>query len=176
LAIGNNVNTGDPVDLESPPIITNTDAENLQDHSPSDSYEDSSSINFDSSEISSEDETSVDNLCVKSKITENNAMKLLSCFKKHKVTANGCKDILKTLRDILPELKSNPILNYGHLLSHVPPSAYKEIGYCCKCESKLDDGSIVQCENDECSGITKSFMIANVQELLKSLLQAPGQY
>lgn len=111
-----------------------------------------------------------------SKNSKNAALMLLNCFKRHNLTSSACSDILKTVRQVLPNVKNNPLLHYRKVLSYTPSSSYKEVHYCSKCEYVFPkDGPILQCETDNCGGIVKTFMLADVKEVLKSLLKSPGK-
>ncbi|XP_060556799.1 uncharacterized protein LOC132717364 isoform X2 [Ruditapes philippinarum] len=109
------------------------------------------------------------------------ALNLLQCFKRHNLTASACKDVLKTVKDtvkdILPENEKaiHSLLSYEKLLSHIPSSTYKKIHYCSVCECVTpNNGNSSECNSENCRGRIKSFMIANVADLLCNMLKAPG--
>lgn len=135
----------------------------------SDSAADSSSDSAHSSSVDS-------SVSVKSDF-ESNALKLLECFKKHKLTDTACRDVLKTIKQVLPAEQHNPLLNYNKVLSKVPATNYREIHYCYTCESRIhQNGQNLQCTSPECFGVMKSFMLSDLKEVLQNLLNAPGNF
>lgn len=143
---------------------------NTSDGTPNISSRDSSSadsMNSDASDFENRNEN-----------MKNGALMLLNCFKKHNLTSSACSDVLKTVRQVLPaDVRNNPLLHYSKVLSFTPSSSYTVVNYCSKCEYIFpkDNGQILQCETQDCGGIIKSFMMADVKEVLKSLLKSPGK-
>ncbi|WAR04529.1 hypothetical protein MAR_019898 [Mya arenaria] len=74
---------------------------------------------------------------------------------------------------MITKVENMKISCYGQLLSHIPASVYKEICYCSTCEFFFPEIGL-HCVSENCAGVGKSFMIANVKELLSNLLKAPG--
>jgi hypothetical protein len=153
---------------------------------PSDDVSDCDWSNQESlSETTSESDISADDLsstnasdveCSCKSDFENDALVLLQCFKKHKLTDTACHDILKTIKHVVPAAKDNPLLSYRKLLSHVPDTNYREVQYCHKCESIIDrnNDQNLQCRTPNCFGAVKSFMLADLEGLLRKLLYVPG--
>lgn len=109
---------------------------------------------------------------------KNVALMLLNCLKKHNLTSSACSDVLKTVRQVLPaDVRNNPLLHYSKVLSFTPSSSYTVVNYCSKYEYIFlkDNGQILRCETQDCGGIVKSFMMADVKEVLKSILKSPGK-
>jgi hypothetical protein len=109
------------------------------------------------------------------------ALKILSCFQKHKLTARACKDILKNIKSF----------SASDLLSCVPSSSYKEVHYCAKCKRTFpDDKAVYRCLTENCLGLryvgdlsqkdsnqaVKYFMVADVKTLLSNLLKSSGKF
>lgn len=138
----------------------------------------SSTDTLSESDISSIDASSTDSSstdCTVESGFENDALVLLKCFREHKLTDSACHDILKVIRHVLPGEKGNPLLNYRKVLSQVPETNYREVKYCCRCESIIHgNGQIPSCSNEDCSTSVKNFMVADIKELLTKLLNAPG--
>lgn len=69
------------------------------------------------------------------------------------------------------------MLHYSKVLSFTPSSSYTVVNYCSKCEYIFpkDNGQILRCDTQDCGCIVKSFMMADVKEVLKSLLKSPGK-
>ena len=106
------------------------------------------------------------------------ALELLHCFKRHDLTASASKDILRTLKTVLPSTDSETqsIFSYKQLLSYIPACNSKEIYYCLECEHTLDcDRYQSHCNKQNCRGKLKSFMIADVKELC-NWFKTQGQY
>lgn len=157
-------------------IVSNTCTFGGETSSSDSSTADSLSTTDVSSMVSSEKETSLSESSPENAKTK--ALTLLHCFRKHNLTSSACDNILRTIRHICPGLDSetNLLLNYKRLLSHIPTTAYKELHYCCKCEYVFpEDTHLLNCEAENCNGTNKTFVIANVGELLKNLLKAPGK-
>lgn len=143
------------MDVQDPLPYYNAQSSN-SDNNSDDSCTTDADINTELSTTDSSDEsgaqstssaTSIESFMVAGphKNTAKGALMLLSCFKKHNLTASACNDILKTVRQVLPEVENNPLLHYSKLLSSMPTSNYREVHYCCKCEYILpEDEQILQ--------------------------------
>jgi hypothetical protein len=57
-------------------------------------------------------ESGMSDLEISNEISRTKAFMLLNCLKKHNLTSSARSDILRTLRQILPSLRENPLFNY----------------------------------------------------------------
>ena len=161
--------------------LSNTSIESLE----TSSYSDASLTSSDTSD--SEKNLSEDNV---SDSANTNALKILSCFQRHKLTASACRDILKMVKSVSVSDSLN-LFDYEHLMSFVPTTSYKDIHYCEKCESIFPENKAVyRCSDEHCPGLrymgylsqqhemkqpVKSFMVADIRKLLRNLLKSPGK-
>lgn len=118
-------NVQDPVSIGSEicnDLLDNSDVssslcgsslENSSDDSEQNSIFSTDTSSIFSAKSSDSDESDSD---IEKQSENNRALRLLSCFKKHNLTSSACTDILRTIREILPEVKSNPLLNYKKVL------------------------------------------------------------
>lgn len=132
-----------------------------------------------------------DNLTVQDLDSRNkNALKILSCFQRHNLTASACRDILRSLKNVsAPD--SQTLFDYETLLSFVPSTAYIEIHYCQNCASIFPQTKdVYRCSTRNCAGLRymgdlteqqnmkqpmKCFHVADLKKLLINLLKSPGK-
>lgn len=125
---------------------------------------------------------------------ERQALKILSCFQKHNLSVSASKDILATMRSLFPSSEEVKVLDLEYIYSLVNADntySLKEVHYCEKCNSDFpEDPNEFKCNGDECDGLRykgslsnqnnrdrqprKSFILADIQAQLKSLLKTPG--
>ncbi|XP_060563105.1 uncharacterized protein LOC132722600 [Ruditapes philippinarum] len=159
--------------------------------STDDSFETDASLSDESAFSNSDSDSSVATQLNREDASSNeNVLNILSCFQKHKLTASACRDILNTMSSVSASDSYRTLLNYDHLLSHVPTTSYKEIHYCSACGCIFpEDRSVYRCLTEQCPGLRyigghslqdgtkqpgKYFILADIETLLKNLLISPG--
>lgn len=121
------------------------------------------------------------------------ALKIVSCFRRHNLTASACKDISATVRSLCKDSKSAHVLNYDYLMSFVDTNVLKEVHYCELCSEVFpDDPDIIRCQSASCEGFRykgpiskqnskdrqprKCFIVADIKKQISDLLQSPGNF
>ncbi|XP_046566559.1 LOW QUALITY PROTEIN: uncharacterized protein LOC124275121 [Haliotis rubra] len=119
------------------------------------------------------------------------ALKMLSCFLRNNMSASTCKDILRTLKEMYPDIASVQNLTYDNIWKFVDDSCVKEYHYCLLCKRVFpEDCDAFACESEGCNGYRykgpfsaqskkgrqprQSFVFADVKAQLTNLLQSPG--
>lgn len=120
---------------------------------------------------------------------ENHALKILSCFQKHNLTASACKDILDMIKHLIPN--SDGLFDMESIYSSAGVPQMKEVHYCEVCGNTfIENPDEFKCSSRNCDGLRykgseakqlspnrqprKSFVIADIQSQLTTLLQTPG--
>ena len=174
------------VDLRSnPEDVSDTEASSLS-HSASNSE-------FDYSSQSDNDEINTENCSENNNFLTNEfeALKILSCFRRHNLTASACKDILDTMKTTFSDSKRACILDFEYLNSFVEANAMTEVHYCELCNTVFpEDPNEFTCNHVTCEGLRykgprskqeatdrqprKYFIVADIEKQLKDLLMSPG--
>ena len=124
---------------------------------------------------------------------EQRALRTLSMFLKHNLSASASKDIIELMKNMFPGSKALDGLTYENILNICRDEAsFQEIHYCDECNRVFpDDTSQFKCLSTGCNGLRfhgpeskqpfsklprKSFILADVGKQLGSLIKAAGVY
>ena len=124
---------------------------------------------------------------------EQQALRILSIFLKHNLSASASKYIIELMKSMFPGSKALDGLTYENIWKICGDEAsFQEIHYCDECNRVFpDDISQFKCSSTGCNGLRfhgpeskqpfsklprKSFILANVGKQLGSLIKAAGVY
>lgn len=120
------------------------------------------------------------------------ALTLLSCFKRHKLSASAATDIIHTMRSIFPNSEEIQRLHYKDILKSVGPCDTRTVHYCPMCTTIFPaDPDQFRCSAVGCEGLRykgpvssqsakcrvprQAFVFADVKKQLQQLLETPGE-
>ncbi|KAH3862318.1 hypothetical protein DPMN_025284 [Dreissena polymorpha] len=105
------------------------------------------------SQYSSFSDTS--NVLSKDQLTnELEALKIMSCFRRHNLTTSACKDIINTVKSVCNDSKNAHMLNYDYLMTFFDSNPLNEVHYCEVCCAVFPkDLDIFQCCTINCEGL-----------------------
>ncbi|KAH3895967.1 hypothetical protein DPMN_020136 [Dreissena polymorpha] len=121
------------------------------------------------------------------------ALTIVSCFRRHNLTTSACKDIMNTVKSVCNDSKNAHMLNYDYLMTFFDSNPLNEVHYCEVCCAVFPkDLDIFQCCTINCEGLRykgprskqnnkdrqarKCFIIADMKNQLRDLLQSPGKF
>ena len=121
------------------------------------------------------------------------ALRILSIFLKHNLSASASKDIIELMKNMFPGSKALDGLTYENIWKICGDEAsFQEIHYCDECNRVFpDDISQFKCSSTGCNGLRfhgpeskqpfsklprKPFILADVGKQLGSLIKAAGVY
>ena len=150
--------------------------------------EDSESINSEFSDTEVETLTESNTCQLTNELA---ALKIVSCFRRHNLTASASKDITETMKSIFSDSDQANILNFEYLMSFIEKYPLKEVHYCEICTEVFpEDPDEFQCRTENCEGYRykgplskqtkkdrqprKFYIFTDIRRQLSDLLLSPG--